>query len=109
VTGAVMPSREEEFRVVREEIICVEGSLNWAPSQPWDSVVMLWGHPFDTVMPVLSRQDSEFFDDFWGRRAWAIIEVGRWRPGIRLIRRSCPRRTEKIEFLDGHLRVPDDE
>jgi hypothetical protein len=109
VTGAVTSPRKEELWVVREEVIPVERGVDRAPPQSWDGIVMLWGHPFDATMPVRSGHDSEFFDDFRGRRAWAVVEVWRWRPRVWFVWRSCPRQTEEIEFLDGHLWVSDDE
>jgi hypothetical protein len=77
VTGAVASPRQEELWVVREEVVPVERGVNRAPPQSWDGVVMLWRHPFDAMMPVMSGHDSEFFDDFRGRRAWVIVEVRR--------------------------------
>jgi hypothetical protein len=109
VTGAVASPREQELWVVWEEVISVEGGVNRAPPQSRDGVVMLWGHSFDTTMPVMPGYDSEFFDDFRGWRMWAIVEVWRWRPGVWFVWRSCPRQMEKVKFLDGYLRVSDDE
>jgi hypothetical protein len=75
VTRAIASSRQEKFRVVGEEVVSVEGGINRSPSQPWDGIVMLWCHPFDVSMPVISGYDPEFLHDFGSRRAWAVVEV----------------------------------
>jgi hypothetical protein len=60
-------------------------------------------------MPVGSGYDSELFDDFRSRRTRVVVEVWRWRPGVWFVWHSCPRWTEKVKFLDGYLRISDDE
>jgi hypothetical protein len=109
VTGAVASPREQELWVVREEVVPVERGVNQTPPQSWDGIVVLWGHSFDMTVPVMSRYDSELFDDFRGRHTWAIVKVWRWRPGIWFVWRGRPRWMEKVKFLDGYLRVSDDE
>jgi hypothetical protein len=109
VTGTVASPGEQELWVVWEEVIPIEGGVNRALSQSQDSVVVLRGHSFDATMPVVSGYDSELFDDLRGRRSWAIVKVRWWRPGVWFVRCSRPRWTEKVKFLDGHLRISDDE
>jgi hypothetical protein len=75
MTGAVTPPREEELRVVREEVVPVEGGVNQFSSQPWNGVVMSRGRPFNATVPVLPGYDSELFDDFGGRCVWMIVEI----------------------------------
>jgi hypothetical protein len=109
MTRAVAPSREKEFGVVREEVVPVERGFNRPSSQPRDGVVVLWRHPFDVSVPVVSRYNPEFFHDFGGGRTRAIVKVWGWRPWVRLIRGGCPWRSKEVEFLDRHLRVSDNE
>jgi hypothetical protein len=109
VTGAVTPPREQKLWVVWEEVVSIEGGVNRAPSQSRDGVVVLWGHSFDVAMPVMSGYDSELFDDFRGRRTWAIVKGRRWRAGVWFVWRGRPRRAEKVKSLNGYLWVSDDE
>jgi hypothetical protein len=75
VTGAVASPRKEEFWVIRDEVIPVKGGIDRSPSQSWDSVVMLWRHPFDISMPVVPWYDPELLDDFGSGCAWSVVEV----------------------------------
>jgi hypothetical protein len=78
VVGAVPPSRQEEFRVVRKEVVPVEGGLDHSPSQPWNAVGVLQRQAFNVAEPIVSRYDPRFFHDFRGQRAWAVVEVWGW-------------------------------
>jgi hypothetical protein len=109
MTGTVVSPREKELGVVGDKVVPVEGGLDWSPSQPGDSVVVLWHHPLDVSVPVVSGYNPEFFHDFGGGCAQAIVEVWGWRPRVRLIWGGCPWRPEEVEFLDRHLRVSDNE
>jgi hypothetical protein len=60
-------------------------------------------------MPVVSGYNPEFFHNFGGGRAQAIVEVRGWRPWVRFVRCSCLWQPEEVELLDGHLQVSDDE
>jgi hypothetical protein len=73
---------------------------------------MLWCHPFDVSVPVISRYNPEFFHDFGGGHAQVIIEIWEWQPWIWFVRCGWSRWPEEVEFLDGswlYLRVSDDE
>jgi hypothetical protein len=109
VTGAIVSSREKEFRVVGEEVVPIEGGFDRPSSQPGDGVVVLWRHSLNVSVPVISGYDPEFFHDFGGRCARAIVKVWGWRPWIWFIWGGCPQRSKEVEFLDGHLWVFDDE
>jgi hypothetical protein len=78
VIGAVMPPREEELWVIREEVVPKKGGVNRFSSQSRDGIVVLRGYPVDATVPVRPRYDPKLFDDFGGRSAWAIVEVWGW-------------------------------
>jgi hypothetical protein len=109
VARAVASPWKEEFWVVQEEVIPVKRGVDRASPQSWDGVVVVQGYSFDVTLPVVSGYDPKLFNDFRDRRAWAIVEVRRWWSRVQFIWHSCPWWTKEIEFLDGYLRVPDDE
>jgi hypothetical protein len=76
--GAVMPPREEELRVIREEVIFEKGGVNRLSSQSRDGIIVLRGYPVDAALPVWPRYDPELFGDLGGRCAWAIVEIWGW-------------------------------
>jgi hypothetical protein len=108
VAGAVASLRKEEFGVVGEEVIPVEGGIHRSSSQSWDRVVMLWCHPLDVLVPVISGYNPEFFRDFGGGRAWSIVKVWGRRPWIWFVWCGCLWRLKEVELLDRYLWVSDD-
>jgi hypothetical protein len=109
VAGAVASSQEEEFGVIGEEVVPVKRGLNRPSSQPGDSIVVLWCHPLDVSVPVISRYNPKFFHDFGGGHAWVIVKVWRWRPWVWLVWDGCPWWSKEVEFLDRHLWISNDE
>jgi hypothetical protein len=109
MTRAVASLREKEFGVIGEEVVPVERGFDWPSSQPGNSVVVLWCHPFDVSVPVVSRYNPEFFHDFGGGCVRAIVKIWGWRPQVWLVRGGCPWRPKEVKFLDRHLWVSDNE
>jgi hypothetical protein len=70
---------------------------------------MLWCHPPDVLVPVVSRYNPKFFRNFGDGRARAIVEVWGWRPQVRLIWGGCTWRLKEVEFLNRHLQISDNE
>jgi hypothetical protein len=110
VAGAVASSRQEEFGVVGDEVIPIEGGLHQPSSQPWDGIVMLRHQSLDVAMLVVSGYNPEFLHDLGSRHMWAVIEVGGWRSWVWFIWHRCLWRSKVVGFWEGgqlHFRVPD--
>jgi hypothetical protein len=75
MTRTVASPREKEFGVVGDEVVPIKRGLDRPSSQPRDSVVVLWCHPLDVSVPVVSGYNPEFFHDFGGGHVRVIVKV----------------------------------
>jgi hypothetical protein len=78
MTGTVASLQQEEFGIVREEVVSVEGGFHQSSSQSGNGVIVLWRQPFNVSMPVISGYNPKFFHDFRGQRVWTVVKVWRW-------------------------------
>jgi hypothetical protein len=112
VAGAVASPRQEEFRVVREEVVPIEGGLHHPSSQSQDGIRVLQCQAFDIAVPVVSQYDSGFFHNFRGWCVWAVVEIWGWRAWIWFVRHCGSWRPEEVWFWKGgqlHFGVSDHE
>jgi hypothetical protein len=78
VLETVASAQQEEFRVVREEVVPIKRGLHHSSFKPWNSIRVHQREALNVAKPIISQYDPGFFDEFWSQCVWAIVKVGRW-------------------------------